>query len=70
MGAEHGLAHFLADGKVLCPRLIENLREALDDGGPMSPEVGRKVIKLFRQLRPPVRTELISRPTKHGCLSS
>lgn len=38
-------------------RLIENLREAVDGGGPMSPEVGRKVIKLFREVRPPVRAD-------------
>ena len=29
-------------------RLIENLKEAIAGGAPMSPEVARKVIKLFR----------------------
>ena len=38
-------------------RLIESLREAMDGGSPMSPEVARKVIKLFREIRPPERAD-------------
>jgi len=38
-------------------RLIESLREALDGGAPMSPEVARKVIKLFQEVRPPERAD-------------
>jgi DNA-binding NarL/FixJ family response regulator len=38
-------------------RLIECLREAMDGGAPMSPEVARKVIKLFREVRPPERAD-------------
>ena len=38
-------------------RLIESLREAMDGGAPMSPEVARKVIKLFREVRPPDRAD-------------
>ena len=34
-------------------RLIESLREVLDGGAPMSPEVARKVVALFREFRPP-----------------
>jgi DNA-binding NarL/FixJ family response regulator len=34
-------------------RLIEGLKEAVAGGAPMSPEVARKVIKLFRDIRPP-----------------
>lgn len=34
-------------------RLIEGLKEAVSGGAPMSPEVARKVIKLFREIRPP-----------------
>jgi len=34
-------------------RLIESVREAMNGGAPMSPEVARKVIKLFRDIRPP-----------------
>jgi len=38
-------------------RLLENLREAVDGGAPMSLEVARKVIALFRQVQPPERAE-------------
>ncbi|HEY6120758.1 MAG TPA: response regulator transcription factor [Pyrinomonadaceae bacterium] len=34
-------------------RLLESLREAVDGGAPMSPEVARRVIHLFREVRPP-----------------
>jgi DNA-binding NarL/FixJ family response regulator len=34
-------------------RLLEGLREAVDGGSPMSPEVARRVISLFRNIRPP-----------------
>ena len=34
-------------------RLLEALREAVDGGSPMSPEVARSVIGLFRDIRPP-----------------
>jgi DNA-binding NarL/FixJ family response regulator len=34
-------------------RLIEYIREAHAGGAPMSPEIARKVIGLFRQVRPP-----------------
>jgi DNA-binding NarL/FixJ family response regulator len=38
-------------------RLIECLREAMEGGAPMSPEVARKVIELFREVRPPERAD-------------
>jgi DNA-binding NarL/FixJ family response regulator len=38
-------------------RLLESLREVLDGGAPMSPEVARRVIKLFREVRPPERAD-------------
>ena len=38
-------------------RLIEGLKEAVAGGAPMSPEVARKVIKLFREIRPPERAD-------------
>ncbi|MCM3901505.1 MAG: response regulator transcription factor [Pyrinomonadaceae bacterium] len=38
-------------------RLIESLREAMDGGAPMSPEVARRVIGLFRDIRPPERAD-------------
>jgi len=38
-------------------RLVECLREAMEGGSPMTPEVARKVITLFREFRPPERAE-------------
>jgi len=37
--------------------LIESLQEAMSGGAPMSPEVARRVIKLFREIRPPDRAD-------------
>jgi DNA-binding NarL/FixJ family response regulator len=34
-------------------RLLESIREAVSGGAPMSPEVARRVIRLFREFRPP-----------------
>jgi len=36
-------------------KLLESLREALDGGAPMSPEVARRVVRLFREIRQPER---------------
>ncbi|HYL98760.1 MAG TPA: response regulator transcription factor, partial [Blastocatellia bacterium] len=36
-------------------RLLEGLKEVVSGGAPMSPEVARKVIELFREVRPPRR---------------
>ncbi len=38
-------------------RLLESLREAAAGGSPISPEVARRVITLFRDIRPPERAE-------------
>jgi DNA-binding NarL/FixJ family response regulator len=38
-------------------RLLESLREAVQGGAPMSPEVARRVIGLFRDIRPPDRAD-------------
>jgi len=38
-------------------RLIDSLREAVQGGAPMSPEVARRVIALFREIRPPERAD-------------
>jgi DNA-binding NarL/FixJ family response regulator len=38
-------------------RLLESLREAVLGGAPMSPEVARRVIALFRDIRPPDRAD-------------
>jgi len=36
-------------------RLLEGLREVVSGGAPMSPEVARRVVGLFREFRPPER---------------
>src|SRR5262245_23661023 len=38
-------------------RLLEGLREAVSGGAPMSPEVASRVIRLFREIRPPERAD-------------
>ena len=38
-------------------RLLESIREATDGGAPMSPEIARRVVSLFREIRPPVRAD-------------
>jgi DNA-binding NarL/FixJ family response regulator len=38
-------------------RLLEGLREAASGGAPMSPEVACRVIRLFREIRPPERAD-------------
>lgn len=34
-------------------RLLESVREAFEGGAPMSPEIARRVVRLFREFRPP-----------------
>ena len=38
-------------------KLLDGLREAVEGGSPMSPEVARRVIALFRDIRPPERAD-------------
>jgi DNA-binding NarL/FixJ family response regulator len=38
-------------------RLLEAVREARDGGAPMSPEIARKVVELFRRNPPPIALE-------------
>jgi DNA-binding NarL/FixJ family response regulator len=38
-------------------RILDCLREAMTGGAPMSPEVARRVITLFREVRPPERVD-------------
>ena len=33
-------------------RLLENIKEALEGGAPMSPDIARRVVNLFRKIRP------------------
>src|SRR5712692_2818901 len=36
-------------------RLLESLKEAMAGGAPMSPEVAGRVLRIFREIRPPER---------------
>ena len=38
-------------------KVVEALREAVEGGSPMSPEVARRVITLFREIKPPKEAE-------------
>ncbi len=38
-------------------KIIENIREAVSGGAPMSPEVAARVIRLFREVRPPEKVD-------------
>jgi DNA-binding NarL/FixJ family response regulator len=38
-------------------RLLESIHEVVDGGAPMSPEIARRVIDLFREIRPPSHAE-------------
>ena len=38
-------------------RLLESLRDAVGGGAPMSPEIARQVVELFRRFRPPERAQ-------------
>lgn len=43
-------------------RLLESLREAAGGGAPMSPEVARRVVALFREIRPPEHVDYALTP--------
>ena len=38
-------------------KLLESLKEVLDGGAPMSPEVARRVLRLFHDVRPPEKVD-------------
>ena len=38
-------------------KLLEALRDAVDGGAPMSPEIARQVVELFRRFRPPEKAQ-------------
>jgi len=38
-------------------RLLESVKEVVGGGAPMSPEVARRVVALFREIRPPERAD-------------
>jgi DNA-binding NarL/FixJ family response regulator len=43
-------------------KLLESLREAVSGGAPMSPEVARRVITLFRDFKPPQQVDYDLKP--------
>ena len=38
-------------------KLLENIKDAVEGGSPMSPEVASRVLKLFREIRPPEQVD-------------
>jgi DNA-binding NarL/FixJ family response regulator len=49
-------------------KLLEGVREAIAGGAPMSPEVARRVIELFREHRPPEQSPEQLTPQEHKLL--
>lgn len=49
-------------------RLLEALREVADGGAPMSPEVARRVLRLFRDFQPPPQASYRLTPQQHELL--
>jgi DNA-binding NarL/FixJ family response regulator len=49
-------------------RLMENLREAVNGGAPISPEIALKVITLFREFRPPDNSDYQLTPHENRIL--
>lgn len=43
-------------------RLLEAIREAVAEGSPMSPDMARRVITLFSEVRPPERADYVLSP--------
>jgi DNA-binding NarL/FixJ family response regulator len=49
-------------------RLLDALREVAAGGAPMSPEVARRVLRLFREFRPPAQASYRLTPQQHELL--
>jgi DNA-binding NarL/FixJ family response regulator len=49
-------------------RLLESLQEVAEGGSPMSPDVARRVLALFRQFRPPEKTAIELTPQETALL--
>jgi DNA-binding NarL/FixJ family response regulator len=49
-------------------RLLEGLRETVNGGAPMSPEVARRVVALFREFRPSERADYLLTPHENRLL--
>ncbi|HYM08233.1 MAG TPA: response regulator transcription factor [Terriglobales bacterium] len=48
--------------KTPAARLLESIKEVVDGGAPMSPEIARRVIALFREVQPPVEAHYLLTP--------
>jgi DNA-binding NarL/FixJ family response regulator len=49
-------------------RLLDSLRDVISGGAPMSPEVARRVVRIFRDFRPPVRADYNLTPQENELL--
>ena len=49
-------------------RLLESLKEAAAGGAPMSPEVARRILRLFRDVQPPDQASYRLTPQEHELL--
>lgn len=49
-------------------RLLESLREVAEGGAPMSPEIARRVVALFREFRPPAQASYQLTPQENELL--
>jgi DNA-binding NarL/FixJ family response regulator len=49
-------------------RLLESLKEVAAGGAPMSPEVARRVLRLFREFQPPTHANYHLTPQEHELL--
>jgi DNA-binding NarL/FixJ family response regulator len=49
-------------------RLLESLKEIAAGGAPMSPEVARRILRLFREIRPPEQASYRLTPQEHELL--
>jgi DNA-binding NarL/FixJ family response regulator len=54
----HGASGYLLK-KTPPARLLEAIREAVDGGAPMSPEIARKVIRMFQDFRPRASLDVV-----------
>ena len=50
-------------------KLLESLKDAMEGGGPMSPEVAARVIGLFRRFRPPEKADHLLTPHESRLLA-
>ncbi len=49
-------------------RLLEGIREAVDGGAPMTPEIARRVVALFQRVRPPEKADWSLTPNERRLL--